>query len=465
MSKLKKAAALIACAMTASLASGCSDTRYALTVGEEEVKAGIYIGYLQNQLTTQLNLLYYQGISEDPFSQQIEGVSFSQYIKDYALKSTKEYYAIKKQFEAEGLTLTDEQLKSVNSSINSTWKSMGELYELEGISKESLKELYKTSLWSNALFEHYYGEGGKEAPTDEDLQNYINDSYLRYKMIVVYKSTKTDESEAAKENEEKLKERDTFLEKANGVSFEDFNKIIDEYDAYENAKNAAETTEDDSSTGDSSSEQDSSSEADSSESAADSSSAVNPTPADEESSESSEDESSEADEDESSDDSQDSDESSDGSSEDSSDASSEDNSDASSEDNSSKEDDSSAAEAEEDPYAKEVMVNFADLSDSELESESGKLYKFIKDLELGKATAFENDNGYYIVIKGDVTERTDYLAANRSTVLHAMKDKEYEEKVKSWVEAANIKVNETAIKRYTPEVIYDKMNEYYDKKS
>ena len=32
-----------------------------------------------------------------------------------------------------------------------------------------------------------------------------------------------------------------------------------------------------------------------------------------------------------------------------------------------------------------------------------------------------------------------------------------------WVSSANITINDKAIKRYTPEVIYDRMNEYYDK--
>lgn len=488
MAKFRKTAALLACAIAASTATACSDTTYSLKAGDDEVKAGIYIGYLQNELSTQLNLLYYQGVTEDPFSHNVGDVSLSDYVKNAALKSTKEFLAIKKQFEAEGLTLTDEQLKNVNSSINETWKSNGDLYEYEGISKESMKELYKASLWSNAIFEAYYGEEGKEAPSAEELQKYVNDNYLRYKMIVLYKSSASDEETKKSENEAKLKERDEFLAKAAGVSFADFDQIIKEYEDYEAAKSAAESGEgtDDSSEGDpSSSAEDSSSEADassaeesstsddsaSSAESSEESATVNATPAaDSESrtdNDSSQKEVSEASSEEpvitTGDDASSVADTSSESDDTSSEADSSEPSSTESAEDASSADESSADESEADPYKEEVMRNFDALTDSELESESGKLYKFIKDMEIGKATAFENENGYYIVIKADVSERSTYAADNRSTVVHEMKDDEYQAKIDSWVAALDIKVNDKAVKRYTPEVIYDRMNEYYKK--
>ena len=51
MAKFRKTAALLACAIAASTATACSDTTYSLKAGDDEVKAGIYIGYLQNELS------------------------------------------------------------------------------------------------------------------------------------------------------------------------------------------------------------------------------------------------------------------------------------------------------------------------------------------------------------------------------------------------------------------------------
>ncbi|MBR1392831.1 MAG: hypothetical protein IJ561_03240 [Ruminococcus sp.] len=445
MARFRKLAALLACAVMASTATACSDTTYSVKVGDEEVKAGVYIGFIQNELSSQLNMLYYQGITEDPFSQQVDGVPLSDYVKDYALKNTKEYIALKKQMEAEGLSLTEDQLKTVSSTANDTWDTYGALYEYEGISKESLKEIYKASLMSNALFDHYYAEDGKEPVSDEQLQTYINENFLRYKIIAIYKSSNSDEAAAAAENEQKLADRDKFLADAEGVSFEDFDEIIKAYDEY-----TAASSEDDSSSADESSEtssdesSDTSSEAESSSDIDDSSDAA----ADTDNDASSESDDTSAD-------------SEDTSSQAESDVSSEASSETSSDESSA--DESSEAETTSDPYENEVMLNFGQYSEEDLNNESGKLFKFISSMETGKAQGFENENGYYIVIKGDVTERTDYLGANRYSILQAMKSDDFQKLLDSWVEALNITVNEKAIKRYTPEVIYDRMNEYYEK--
>lgn len=478
MAKFRKTAALLAAVIAAGSVTGCGDTTYSLKSGDEEVKAGVYIGYLQNELSSQLNMLYNKGITEDPFSQTVDGKSLSEYVKDTALKSTKEFLALRKQFDAEGLKLTDEQLKSVNSSINETWNSNGELYEYMGISKDSMKELYKASLWSNGIFEAYYGEGGKEAPSADDLKKYIEDNYIRYKMIVLYKSSASDEETKKKENEEKLKERDEFLAKANGLSFADFDALIKEHDEYTEAKSAAAKETDDSSKADDSSKDDTSSAADTSSttdvsSAADTSSVPAATPSAESKAEdasSSAESTSEADP-SSAEASEASSESDDTSSDADAATTGDDTSsaaDSSSEEASSTEstaEESSAAETVEDPYKNDIMINVSTYTEDELtNTESGKLFKFIKEMELGKAQGFENENGYYIVIKGDVSERSaEYASDRRSTVVHDMKDDEYQSKIDSWVSAADIKVNDKAVKRYTPEVIYDRMNEYYKK--
>lgn len=441
MARFRKAAALLACMVMASSVTGCSDTTYSLKAGDEEVKAGVYIGFLQNELSTQLNLLYYQGITEEPFSQQVEGKTLSEYCKETALKNTKEYIALKKQMEAEGISLTDDQLKNVSSTVNDTWDSYGGLYEYEGISKESLKEIYKASLMSNALFDHYYAEDGKEPVSDEQLQTYINENFLRYKLITIYKSSNTDEAAAAAENEQKLADRDKFLEMAEGVSFEDFDTVIKAYDEYTSASDDDSSSEDESSEAESAAESsEEASEAETSSDIDDSSDAA----VDTESESSSE---------------------SDDTSAESEDTSSQAESDVSSGEEASSEDESSAAETASNPYENEVMLNFGQYSEEDLDNESGKLFKFISEMETGTAKGFENENGYYIVIKGDVTERTDYLGANRYTVLQAMKADEFQSKIDSWVAAANITVNDKAVKRYTPEVIYDRMSEYNEKHS
>lgn len=388
MAKAKKITAALTAALlcTASL-TACSDTSYVMTVGDSKINAGIYIYNELTEMSYQMTMMYYQkGIKKDYFDQKVDGKAFDEYLSDYALTATKEYAAVVDKFNELGLTLSDEDIKSINNSISSTWDSQGEFYESEGISKESVKLALKGSKMREELFDHYYAEGGEEAVSDDEMVKYLDDNYLRYKSISFAKTkastdssssatdSSTDSADAA--NEEAKAKRDEFLEKAQGVSFDDFDRIIDEYNDYVASKKAS----------------DSSSATDSDSSASDSSS------------------------------------------------------------------------SEPDPYANEKMMNYGAMDDSQKDTTNGKILKEVSGMSTDVATAYEDDNAYYILIKGDVKDRdTEYAKDNHEDLLKEMKSDEFQKKLTSWVEKLDIKVNNKAIKRYTPKVVYDKQTEYYSK--
>lgn len=434
MAKAKKITAALTAALlcTASL-TACSDTSYVMTVGDSKINAGIYIYNELTEMSYQMTMMYYQnGIKKDYFDQKVDGKAFDEYLSDYALTATKEYAAVVDKFNELGLTLSDEDIKSINDSISSTWDSQGEFYESEGISKESVKLALKGSKMREELFDHYYAEGGEEAVSDDEMVKYLDDNYLRYKSISFAKTTaSTDSSSSATDsstdsadaaNEEAKAKRDEFLEKAQGVSFDDFDSIIDEYNDYVASKKA----------------KDSSSAADSDSSAAESSTA-------------SDDTSSVSDIDTSSTASDDTSSVSDSTADSSTVAS----------DTDSSADSSSSAP---DPYANEKMMNYGTMDDSQKDTTNGKILKEVSGMSTDVATAYEDDNAYYILIKGDVKDRdTEYAKENHEDLLKEMKSDEFQKKLTSWVEKLDIKVNNKAIKRYTPKVVYDKQTEYYSK--
>lgn len=434
MAKAKKITAALTAALlcTASL-TACSDTSYVMTVGDSKINAGIYIYNELTEMSYQMTMMYYQnGITKDYFNQKVDGKAFDEYLSDYALTATKEYAAVVDKFNELGLTLSDEDLKSINDSISSTWDSQGEFYESEGISKESVKLALKGSKMREELFDHYYAEGGEEAVSDDEMVKYLDDNYLRYKSISFAKTkastdssssatdSSTDSADAA--NEEAKAKRDEFLEKAQGVSFDDFDRIIDEYNDYVASKNATDSssaTDSDSSASDSSTTSDDTSsvaESDTSSTASDDTSSVSDSTAD------------------------------------SSTAAS---------DTDSSTDSSSSAN---DPYANEKMMNYGTMDDSQKDTTNGKILKEVSGMSTDVATAYEDDNAYYILIKGDIKDRdTEYAKDNHEDLLKEMKSDEFQEKLTSWVEKLDIKVNNKAIKRYTPKVVYDKQTEYYSK--
>lgn len=434
MAKAKKITAALTAALlcTASL-TACSDTSYVMTVGDSKINAGIYIYNELTEMSYQMTMMYYQnGITKDYFNQKVDGKAFDEYLSDYALTATKEYAAVVDKFNELGLTLSDEDIKSINDSISSTWDSQGEFYESEGISKESVKLALKGSKMREELFDHYYAEGGEEAVSDDEMVKYLDDNYLRYKSISFAKTkastdssssatdSSTDSADAA--NEEAKAKRDEFLEKAQGVSFDDFDSIIDEYNDYVASKNATDSssaTDSDSSALDSSTASDdtsSVSDIDTSSTASDDTSSVSDSTAD------------------------------------SSTAAS---------DTDSFTDSSSSAP---DPYANEKMMNYGTMDDSQKDTTNGKILKEVSGMSTDVATAYEDDNAYYILIKGDIKDRdTEYAKDNHEDLLKEMKSDEFQEKLTSWVEKLDIKVNNKAIKRYTPKVVYDKQTEYYSK--
>lgn len=392
--------------------SGCTDTSYIVKYGDEKVKSGVYLMNMFNEMTYQMYMMkYMQGVQEDFFDQEVEGKSFSDYLLDKAKQSTNECVAVTAQFDKLGLTLTEDEEKQLNDSIKQAWQSSSELLEKEGISKESMKYVYAADTKKERLFVYYYGNDGVEAVSDDELKAYVDENYIRYKSISFPKSTNEDETEKAKENEEQRKLRDEYLAKALGVDFKGFDDIIKEYNDYQAEKAAEETATDAEDTTmlpqmeDAAVENDEKTVGD----------AV------------AEDTDETADLDEAADE---------------------------------------LATAEEDEFANELISNYGGMSDEDKESDTGKLYAAIDALDFGKAAAYEDDSNYYIIIKGDITERSAKYASDfRDNLVRTMKQDEFQAKIDSWITEFGIELNSDSVRRYTPKEVYNRQQEYNDEQS
>ena len=466
MSKAKRLiAAALASAVCAASFTGCSDTTYAMEAGGKKINAGIYIYNVFTEMRYRNMMLYYQdGVTEDYFSQKIEGKDYAEYLEDYALKSTKEYAAVVDKFEELKLELTKEQLKELNDSVNDAWESQGELLEYEGISKESVKLAQKASYMRQALFDHYYGEGGEEEVTASDLENFVKDNYMRYKIVTISKAA-ADAEDAEQTNADAKAHYDEFSEMAGDKDFTSFDEVIDAYNerlqeeaaaASEEDSSGADSEAESSADSDTSAEDAASSEADTEESSADDTSSVAEADALQGAEEGIEEGAAEEEELASSA------------------ADSETDSTADEDLNLSPDDLSADGEqtTEEDPYANEQMVNFTSIKktyeenkdEKDYDDKSYKLNEFIYNMSAGEVKTYEDDNAYYIIARGDISERASaYAEENHDSLLQEMKGDEFQAKIDSWVEAMDIKVNDKALKRYTPKVIYDRQVEYAEK--
>ena len=466
MSRIKKfAAAALAASMAAASLAGCSDTRYIVSYGDTKVNSGIYLYNMIYQMQLEMQMLSYSQQSGDSsgstdiFSQKVDGKDFATYLADYSKEKVKEYAAVVEQFNKLGLKLTEEETKQVSDTVNQTWQGQSDMFEAQGVSKESIKLAVKENVMYSKVFDYYYAANGKEEVKDEEIKKHLTDNYVRYKVITIAKSTATDDKTKKKENAEAEKTAKKYLGLAKGVKFDDFDKLIEQYQKEQEAKQQEAEKADENGEGSHSN----ASAADDTSSAA----------AEDTSSNAAEDTSSAAEDNSSSSVSDDTSSVAENTSSSAAeDASSEADSSSVAEfdpDDSTSADDSSAADGqtddsakeEKDPYANEVMKNITSMSDDEKKSDSGKLALKIKEMKAGKAEIYDDDNAYYVVLKGDVSERAEtYIKENKENLLYEMKGDDYKKKLEGWIKDLNIKENTESFKRYAPKSVYNRLNDY-----
>ncbi len=247
MINVKKIAATVVAAATAAVFAGCtigSATAYPLTIDGVKIKAGIYIYYSYAAYSEAVSTIQEQNSDLDTTDekvmkeQTIDGKDTLTWIQDKTIEYCEQYVAIQKDFEANGLELTDEETSTVEDYIDSAWESNGEVFEKNGISEESVKEILLSTYKSSDLFLFYYGVDGDKGVTEDELKDYYeeNDARVRYIQIDLKDGNgdllKDDGKEEMKEMVEGYLERLEKLEGDEDALNEEMDAIQEEYNAY-----------------------------------------------------------------------------------------------------------------------------------------------------------------------------------------------------------------------------------------
>ncbi len=266
MSKLKKIGALSVASIMAISLAGCTDMSKIMTVDDVEVNAGIYINYMLTEYSEHVYSLNYSGVKSDYMNQEIEDhdgkkVKLKDFLPDYAYEQTLDLVAINKQFEKLGLELSKEDSKEVSEAVNNYMESMTEEYlEKQGVSKDSVNKYFTAEKQKEVMFHYYYGEDGDKAVKNDDIKKYLKDSYLRYKVISVPRTTEatttasTSEGETAttqsaeeqtKASKKADKKAKALAEKYLKIAKEnkDFDKVISQYNSEIQETTAQTSTE------------------------------------------------------------------------------------------------------------------------------------------------------------------------------------------------------------------------------
>ena len=209
----KLTAVALAAALSLSL-SACTlgSTSWILKYGEDnqEVPTGIYV---QNMYTAYNAAGQYATGGDTLLESSIEDKSADQWIRETALNLTKQYLAVTSKFEELGLSLTEAENTNIQTMVDNVWKSYGESYTLMGVNRDSYQKMLEYTVKTGDLFQHFYGEGGELAPTEEEYKEYFTENYDRTR-AVSYAKTKVDTmtQEELQKAEEELEEGETLPE-------------------------------------------------------------------------------------------------------------------------------------------------------------------------------------------------------------------------------------------------------------
>ena len=197
MKFLKRAAALLLSFSMLTGVSGCGeDTAYAMNVDGMDVRAGLYLYYATNAYQDAMDVLEKNGVNFSEMKESseiaaelkksnIDGKTVEEWIQNKAELYCAEYVAVEKEFEAQGLSLTGQQIAQVNDSAVGSQDYFGEFFENTGIGLESVKDITRSGFKQSALWDKYYGEGGIKDIQTQTLYDDYAKNHLRLKYITM----------------------------------------------------------------------------------------------------------------------------------------------------------------------------------------------------------------------------------------------------------------------------------------
>ena len=258
-------AAFVAAALTIT-GTGCTigkSTATAMTIDGFDVKAGVYIFYQNSALESAKNKAVEENKDLDTSDEdalkasKIEGMDFLEWVEKETLKNCVEFVAVNKKFDELGLKLEYSDKDGINNYAEYYYgeENNSNQYYLNGVSRDSFKEILTNSYKSDAIFESIYGKDGSEKVKDEDVRKFYLDNTSRVKYVKL-DLTDADGNELDDAGKKEVKElADKLLKEVQGKKGEKlltaFDDIKTEYDEYTAAKNsttaegeeAEETTE------------------------------------------------------------------------------------------------------------------------------------------------------------------------------------------------------------------------------
>lgn len=170
--------------------AGCNITTPATvgSIGGVEIPAGIYLLAQYNAYSTAAsNADLATGETSNDVSAVLKAdvtgtigdeevtTDGADYISRLTLRTIEYYAAVEAKFDELGATLEDAATAEAAESADSMWESNGDLYEANGISKDTLEKYLLNAQKAQVCMEMIYGENGQQPVTDAEYETFLQE--------------------------------------------------------------------------------------------------------------------------------------------------------------------------------------------------------------------------------------------------------------------------------------------------
>lgn len=222
---LKKFFVILLTATLSILTTSCgfNDKSWALKYENNSVSNGTYIYFLWTAYNSaQQQLSDENGANVDLSDKKIDDKDANTWIKDLALKYSKDMLATEKLFDEKGLTLSEEEIKKVEETTVSSYENLQENFTKYGISSEDFKRAYAMqNMKSKKLFDSLYNKNGSEAVSDEEILNYYKTNYVNLSImssVSISNPESNDESQSGEKTKTNEQIEEQFKNYANMIN-------------------------------------------------------------------------------------------------------------------------------------------------------------------------------------------------------------------------------------------------------
>lgn len=180
----KTFAVLIVSALFLGLTACHRAGEVALTVDGEKFTSGFYACALltadnqaMQKASEAMDQTSVDSTNKNYLSQQIDGVDYSQWVKNRAVEICKEFVAAKRLCEKNNVTTAD-YIEDAKTMAEYYWNNgMEQFYTANGVGLETFKNFSAYDSYKNAYFDYLYGENGTQAVSNEEIENHLTQKY------------------------------------------------------------------------------------------------------------------------------------------------------------------------------------------------------------------------------------------------------------------------------------------------